>query len=89
MPYIEKAERIALGESGLDQLCDEISNWDDHPGAFTYCIYRLILAWVGDKIGYSKFSQACACVHDAEHEFRRRKLFPYEDTKIQENGDIY
>jgi hypothetical protein len=57
----------------------------------TYTIFKLMKLWVFTSAGdfnYQNMSDACAAARDAEHEFRRRYMDPYEDKKIQENGDI-
>ena len=57
----------------------------------TYTIYRLMKLWVftqGGGFNYQNMSDACAAARDAENEFRRRNVDPYEDKKIQQNGAI-
>ena len=43
----------------------------------------------GHKVGYATLSDAVAAANDANSEFYRRVIFPYEDHKIRENGDIF
>lgn len=50
------------------------------PGDLNYLVTRLML---------QALSRVLSEVHEAECEFRRRMLAPYEDAKILQNGDVY
>jgi hypothetical protein len=58
-------------------------------GELNYCIYKLA-SLVIDRIGksYSNLSMCSSAMEHAKLEWYRRKLAPYEDKKIEENGDI-
>ncbi len=88
MPYIVQSIR--------DQVDDEIHDLAHAFGGLgksvlTYTIFKLMKLWVftsGGGFNYQNMSDACAAARDAEHEFRRRFMDPYEDKAIQKNGDI-
>lgn len=80
MPYIPEADRDAIfkGEKKIEKK-----------GELTYAVFQLALDFIGAQgINYQNISDACAALHDAELEIRRRVLNPYEDEKIKQNGDI-
>ncbi|MBT8763727.1 hypothetical protein KFV02_07255 [Desulfohalobiaceae bacterium Ax17] len=84
MPYIKK-ERRKVFDDLLEKLALEVQN----EGELNYCIYKLA-SLVIDRIGqsYSNLSMCSSAMEHAKLEWYRRKLAPYEDKKIEENGDI-
>ena len=84
MPYIKK-ERRKVFDDLLKELALEVQN----EGELNYCIYKLA-SLVIDRIGksYSNLSMCSSAMEHAKLEWYRRKLAPYEDKKIEENGDI-
>ena len=84
MPYIPQDRRKAFDEL-LEQLAAEVQN----QGELNYCIYKLANNII-DRIGpsYEKLSMCSSAMEHAKLEWYRKKLAPYEDTKITENGDI-
>lgn len=60
-------------------------------GELNYAITMLMHYYVTYMYGesYASISEALSACHEAEAEFRRRRLVPYEDKKIAENGDIF
>ena len=84
MPYIKK-ERRKVFDDLLKELALEVQN----EGELNYCIYKLA-SLIIDRIGesYSNLSMCSSAMEHAKLEWYRRKLAPYEDKKIEENGDI-
>ena len=84
MPYIKK-ERRKVFDDFLEKLALEVQN----EGELNYCIYKLA-SLVIDRKGesYSNLSMCSSAMEHAKLEWYRRKLAPYEDKKIEENGDI-
>ncbi len=85
MPYIPEKEK--------NEMSDYIENlrvFIESKGDLNYVICELVgrLIVDSDKISYTQMSEWIDAVHDAETELRRRLLFPYEDLKIEENGDV-
>lgn len=81
MPYIKPEDRLHI-------LADEkqISN----PGELNYFISTLINSYINDKgKSYSTINEVIGVLECAKLELYRRIAAPYEDIKIQENGDVY
>ena len=84
MPYIpQEARRIADGQG---------PRAGDKPGVLTYLIWKQIKDWManarGDEYSYTTMSEVVGCLETAKLEFCRRYLWPYEDRKIDESGDV-
>jgi hypothetical protein len=78
-PYIKKENRARLLES-LPRSSGELN----------YLITMLLQEYVkehGSK--YDTFNDILGALDGARLEFYRRVVAPYEDVKIQENGDVY
>ena len=84
MPYI-KPERRTVFDAHLEACAKEIEG----EGELKYCIYMLATLLIG-RIGesYDKLSMCSSAMEHAKLEWYRKKLSPYEDKKIEENGDI-
>ena len=87
MPYINKEKR-EIYEPELSKLREKIKSNETLKGNLTYLVYCLGLEFFKDKKSYTNISMAVSCLQDAAEEIRRRHLNPYEDKKIQENGDV-
>lgn len=84
MPYI-KPERRELFDHHLEGCAKEIET----EGDLNYCIYKLSCLLIG-RIGesYDKLGMCSSAMEHAKLEWYRKRLSPYEDRKIAENGDI-
>jgi len=84
MPYITP-ERRETFDDVLEKMAPEVQS----EGELNYCIYKLATLVV-DRIGesYSNLSMCSSAMEHAKLEWYRRRLAPYEDVKIAENGDI-
>lgn len=83
MPYITEERRFEI-ESGLLGTADVL------PGDLNYMITRLVdrcLAVNGKN--YTSINAAIGVLECAKLELYRRIAAPYEDEKIEENGDVY
>ena len=85
MPYIAPEDReqyeLALEELTFEAECKK--------GELTYVLYAAALEYIEAKgVSYTTVSDAISCLTDAAEEIRRRILNPYEDKKIEENGDV-
>ena len=91
MPYIKQKDRRKF-EPQLGKLRECVKNnlWDVtmSKGDLTYLVYALGLEFFKNKKSYTNISTAISCLNDAAEELRRRYLNPYEDKKIEENGDV-
>jgi len=71
----------------LDAVCDHIFLTDiKFDGDFNYILYRLAKHYL--KHGYGNLKNMLAELHEAEQYIRYRILYPYEEKKEQENGDV-
>lgn len=83
MPYIKKERRAEISQRGSDTFVD-------NAGEFNYVISTLINKFITDKgLSYSVVNEIIGALECAKLELYRRVAAPYEDTKIQENGDVY
>ena len=83
MPYIKPEKRVKY--KALENLMDgEVAK-----GELTYCAYKLGIDYIVLKgENYQNISDAISALTDAAEEIRRRVMFPYEDKKAFQNGDI-
>ena len=86
MPYIKYEDRIQYGPALLTLLRLLKSQPKGH---LTYCLSVIAKDWITQDVpNYQRISDGLAALADSEAELRRTVLNPYEDKKIQENGDI-
>ena len=84
MPYIKQTER-----QKFKKLIDEFTdNFIGEPGELNYVITMLCKATLGKHPHYSDFNQVIGVLECAKLELYRRLAAPYEDLKVQENGDV-
>ncbi len=83
MPYIKSEKRIGF-EEGLSLLQPECA------GDINYIITKICLHYLIDKGGYNYqlFNDCMGALEGCKLELYRRRIAPYEDTKISENGDV-
>ena len=85
MPYIEPGFRTKFHpETGHLALRAEDA------GELTYCLTVVATSYL--KCHHKRFITICIIMGSflcAALEFYRRVAAPYEDTKIQQNGDVY
>lgn len=84
MPYIKQQDRYNK-DNQLDKLADVILT----EGDLNYAITRLVHEWVACKgESYATYNAVVGVLRCVELELYRRKVAPYEDRKIAENGDV-
>ena len=85
MPYIEQRFR-----ANLDYLIDEMLRYSLHrEGFLNYTLFKLCKELNKGKFeSYSSYKSFIGELNECVAEIRRRLLAPYEDKKIDENGDI-
>ncbi len=80
MPYIKPEDRKRMDEGKVPQTCGEL-NYD-----FT----QLIKAYVFMKgESYQTYNDIIGALEGAKLELYRRRILPYENRKMAENGDVY
>jgi len=84
MPYILKDHRVVFDEP-IANIAKEIKS----VGELNYCITTLIHNYTKNHIMRYGMLNDCLGVLDAvAREYYRKVVAPYEDKKIEENGDI-
>lgn len=86
MPYITEIERRKF-----DKILDEFYKIDSNtltPGDLNYLFSSMIWYAFDNKRSYTKGNELVGMIECVKQEFYRRKLVPYEEEKIEENGDI-
>lgn len=85
MPYIKKERREELEYAGIDGQEPTLNAGDLNYMLTTLCweYYQLN----GGK--YQQINDVLGALEGAKLEFYRRVAAPYEDKKIEENGDVY
>ena len=77
MPYIKGEKRNAWGHA------------PHNAGELNYRITTCVLNYVvSQPKRYQTFNDAIGALESAKLELYRRMIAPYEDSKIQENGDL-
>ena len=84
MPYILEKDRPKFAKA-IEDLAIKIESKGDLNYVISDLVGRLILK---TKISYTQISEWIDGVDGAERELTRRLLDPYEDIKIEENGDV-
>ena len=86
MPYIKKERRDEIDGDGLPP---------QNPGELNYAITKLLNDYmkcktcVCKKVTYTLVNDILGALSGAAREFYRRVAVPYEEEKIEENGDVY
>lgn len=88
MPYIKLADRKRIEEGlvgPIITLADRIETSGELNFTITRLIHECINNWGESYTHYDEVIGALECV---KLELYRRKIAPYEDKKIIENGDV-
>lgn len=94
MPYIKEEARIFLDKciESMTQCLTEGNELTDEEflsilGEINYSFSRILAGSMG-KTSYSKIAMITGVLENIKQEFYRRIAEPYENKKINENGDI-
>lgn len=81
MPYIKKKRRAEI------YVGDEIP---ENAGELNYFITMNLIRYMSNKPeNYQTYNDILGALEGAKQELYRRKIAPYEDLKIKENGDVF
>ena len=59
-------------------------------GELNYILTRIIRNyWINSAENYQVINDIIGALEGSKAEFQRRVVIPYEEKKIQENGDVY
>ena len=85
MPYIRRVKRLQM-EGHMNGLATHLTNGGD----MNYCFSMLCKHFI-EMFGesYENYATCISSLECAKLELYRRKISPYEDKKIEENGDIF
>ena len=83
MPYIKQIDRYKF-EQSIQDILDLI----EYDGEVNYIITRIIDSIYGGN-SYDGLNTAIGVLGCIMQEFYRRRVAPYEDKKIKQNGDVY
>lgn len=82
MPYIQDRDRERL-EPNLNNPRPK------KPGELNYVLTMIVLRYVEDRgLSYTTINEVVGVLTAARDEFYRRVAVPYENRKIEENGDV-
>lgn len=79
MPYILPEDREALLKSEEDPKC---------AGDLNFLFTSIINKYLGKNPRYQDFNDVVGALENCKLELYRRKVAPYEEKKISENGDL-
>ena len=80
MPYIQTSHRKYLAQGGLPTGVGELN----------YLVTMAVWEWVKrNGISYATINNAIGVLECAKLELYRRIASPYENKKLNENGDVY
>jgi len=85
MPYIPDEDRTRLGIAYfMHEDCPNTA------GELNYLFTMLAKQYVEKKgLSYQVINDIIGAFEGAKAEFQRRVVGPYEDKKIEDNGDVY
>jgi hypothetical protein len=87
MPYIAPENRPKF-DAGLNLLKEELRKGGYEAGELNYVISCLLNDAFAANTRYAEANKLVGVMEAAKLEFYRRKVAPYEDLKITENGDV-
>lgn len=88
MPYIHQQARNHLNEY-LDPLAEAIRQSDTFAGDLNYAISFILDRITNNRLNYATANACIGALECTKQEFYRRVVAPYEDSKVQQNGDVY
>jgi len=91
MPYITKKQREEL-DPLINALSKMLLDHDTSPavkGEYNYAITKLIHGYINSNgLRYHHLNDMIGVLECVKQELYRKKVAPYEETKILENGDV-
>ena len=87
MPYTKQTDRDKY-DVWLNALIADLGYGEFPPGDVTYIMYKIMGEWFREKPKYQTIAEVRGVLAGVLSEFDRQFAFPYEDEKIEENGDV-
>lgn len=88
MPYIKQGERERFDELIENLVIELIKEQTNIHGNMNYCIFKLVKYVLGNNYHYKDLQDMIGMLECCKQEVIRRLINPYEDKKIEENGDV-
>lgn len=89
MPYIAEDARTRL-DAAAQPLLDELRTNTPTEGELNYLVCTLVKGYIASHgESYATFNAAIGALTCARLEIYRRLIAPYEDRKIELNGDVF
>lgn len=89
MPYIKEESRAIL-DYAIMELAARVNQGDGFAGKLNYAISKLFNYTLKDKgLNYANINEMVGALECIKLELYRRVASPYEDEKIELNGDVY
>jgi len=85
MPYVPNTDRIILSRFLTPDFLHQVSTLSS--GQLNYMITKMLLAQAPKS--YADFNTLIGVLECCKLEMYRRAVAPYEDQKIEENGDVF
>lgn len=84
MPYITSKQKRTI-EKPLSELSERVYDL----GEFTYAVYYLALSLLRKRgVCYKHYAEILGALTATQHELYRREIGPYEEEKLEQNGDV-
>jgi hypothetical protein len=91
MPYVREELRQDV-DAEISNLVDVIQRHQDRdmPGLVNYAITQIVLSSLQPRLGwnYNSLLQVIGTLECSKQEIYARLVRPYEDSKIEQNGDL-
>lgn len=88
MPYIKQEDRVKIDRM-VEAYFSTGQSTVVNAGELNYCISMICKKYLESKgLKYDNINEIIGVLECAKLEMYRRVASPYEDKKIQENGDI-
>jgi hypothetical protein len=90
VPYIVKADRKEF-DPEIEKLLSRLTNKGfakAKAGDLNYTFSKIVWSVFDRNPSYATGNELMGMLECVKQEFYRRKLAPYEEKKIEENGDI-
>jgi len=90
VPYIDPGSRRQIDPELyplIDRLKRRTREGKDRNGEVVYVLYKILVEIYGQG-NFEIKSNALKALESAKLEYYRRLMVPYENQKIQENGDV-
>ena len=90
MPYIPMEKRETLDHTIISLACRLLAHEEDErAGMLNYAISSLLARLSKGDVNYRNINRMIGVLECAKLELYRRLASPYEDEKMQSNGDVY